>query len=55
MKVSTVATDCTCNGEHTANADGISTADLRILRTMEECPAERRALTRIIAGRERAL
>lgn len=44
--------DCTCNGYHTDYAGPeLSTSTLEVLKQTEECPAERRALARIIAGR----
>lgn len=44
--------DCTCSGWHTDNADTLSDAVLQALIDMPgECPAERRALARILASR----
>lgn len=44
--------DCTCDGFHTDAADvSVSNATLHVLVEMERCPAERRALLRIIARR----
>lgn len=44
--------DCTCDGYHTDDADkDISVATLEVIKAMETCPAERRALARVIASR----
>jgi hypothetical protein len=46
--------DCTCTGWHTDDAD-LAVSTLRILRDAEQCPAEQRALARIILAAGGAL
>jgi hypothetical protein len=48
--------DCTCCGCHTDAVDPtISDYGLRVLIDTIDCPAERRALTRILYGRTHGL
>lgn len=49
MPTLTRPADCTCHGFHTDGADrDVTNATLVAIRDMETCPAERRALDRII-------
>lgn len=52
LKIMSRPSDCICEGWHTDSVDeSITTATLEILQRVENCPAERRALARIIASR----
>lgn len=48
-----VPSDCTCTilpGHHTEAAPGLTRSTLEALLACESCPAEQRALARLIAG-----